>query len=75
MQQRYDGSYFRFAIAYSLQHRIALQGELLPGDLEARFARMAGESLDKQRLIEAEDKISFEQYRQQYLSPESLRAG
>ena len=75
MQQRYDGSYFRFALAYSLRHKVDVQREPLAGDLEARFARMASESLDKQRVIEAEDKISFEQYRQQYLSPESLRAG
>jgi glutamate--cysteine ligase len=75
MQQQYDGSYFRFALAYSLRHKVDLQREPLPADLEALFARMADESLDKQRVIEEEDKISFEQYRQQYLSPESLRAG
>jgi glutamate--cysteine ligase len=75
MQQQYDGSYFRFALAYSLRHRVDLQRERLPADLEALFARLADESLDKQRVIEEGDKISFEQYRQQYLSPESLRAG
>ena len=75
MQQRYDGSYFRFALTHSLGHRTALQREPLPADLEARFAGMANESLDEQRVIEAKDKISFENYRQQYLSPESLRAG
>ncbi|HEY3177314.1 MAG TPA: glutamate--cysteine ligase [Casimicrobiaceae bacterium] len=75
MQQRYDGSYFRFALDYSLRHRIDLQREPLPREVEADLARMARESLDKQRAIEAEDKIPFEKYRQQYLSPESLRAG
>jgi glutamate--cysteine ligase len=73
MQQRYDGSYFRFALEYSLRHRNALQREPLPGDLEARFAHMADDSLAKQRMIEAEDKLTFEKYREQYLSPESLR--
>jgi glutamate--cysteine ligase len=73
MQQHYDGSYFRFALAYSLRHRVALQREPFPGELEARFARMADESLAKQRMIEAEDKLPFEKYREQYLSPESLR--
>jgi glutamate--cysteine ligase len=73
MQQRYDGSYFRFALEYSLRHRNALQREPLPGDLESRFARMADESLAKQRMIEAGDKLTFEKYREQYLSPESLR--
>ena len=41
--------------------------------MEARLDRMAQESLDKQRAIEAADKVSFEKYRQQYLSPNSLR--
>ncbi len=74
MQQQYDGSYFRFALAYSLRHRVELQREPLPANLKALFARLADESLDEQRMIEEKDKISFEQYRQQYLSPESLRA-
>lgn len=74
IQQRYGGSYFKFALAYSLRHRSALHSEPLPSDLEARFARIADESLKKQRMIEAEDKVPFEIYRQQYLSPDSLRA-
>jgi glutamate--cysteine ligase len=75
MQQRYEGSYFRFALAYSLRHRGALQGEPFPASVETRFARMAEESVEKQRKIEAADKVPFEKYRQQYLSHESLKAG
>ena len=75
MQQRYEGSYFRFALAYSLRHRSALQAEPFPASAETRFARMAEESIEKQRTIEAADKVPFEQYRQQYLSQESLKAG
>jgi glutamate--cysteine ligase len=75
MQQRYDGSYARFALAWSLRHRNALRSEPLPADLEARLARMAESSLEKQRMIEARDELPFEAYRQQYLSPDSIRAG
>lgn len=74
MQQRYDGSHSRFALAYSLRHRRSLESEPLQADLAARFARMADESLSVQRAIEAGDKIPFEQYRQQYLSPDSIKA-
>jgi glutamate--cysteine ligase len=74
IRQHYGGSYFRFALEHSLEHRNILLGELLSIDLESRFCRMADESLDLQRLIEAEDVLPFETYRQQYLSPDSLRA-
>jgi glutamate--cysteine ligase len=75
MQQRYDGSYARFALAWSLRHRNALRSEPLPADLEARLAQMAESSVDRQRMIEARDEMAFEAYRQQYLSPDSIRAG
>jgi glutamate--cysteine ligase len=75
MQQHYEGSYFHFALAYSLRHRGALQAEPFPASVETRFAGMAEESIEKQRKIEAADKVPFEKYRQQYLSHESLQAG
>jgi len=75
MQQRYDGSYSRFGLAYSLGHRSTLQGEPLPADLEASLARMVEESVQKQREIEARDKVPFEEYRRRYLSHELLTAG
>ena len=73
MRQRHGGSYFHFVLAYSLRHRRAFLSTPLPEAMEARLDRMAQESLDKQRAIEAADKVSFEKYRQQYLSPNSLR--
>jgi glutamate--cysteine ligase len=73
IRRHHGGSYFRFALEHSLEHRNILLGELLSADLESRFRRMADESLDVQRLIEAEDVLPFETYRQQYLSPSSLR--
>ena len=73
MRQHYGGSYFRFALGHSLEHRNVLLGEPLSADLESRFRRMAEESFAQQRMIEAEDVLPFETYRQQYLSPNSLR--
>ena len=73
MRQRYGGSYFRFALEQSLRYRNALLGEPLSAELESHFRRIADESLDQQRVIEAADQLPFETYRQQYLSPDSLR--
>jgi len=44
-----------------------------PAEAEQRFARMARETLDEQNRIEAADRVPFETYRQQYLSPELLK--
>src|SRR6266446_619636 len=73
MQQSHENSYARFALARSLEHARALRSEPLPKEAEARFARLAEESIRKQREIEAADKVDFETYRQRYLSHESLR--
>ncbi|MET0168481.1 MAG: glutamate--cysteine ligase [Vicinamibacterales bacterium] len=75
MQRRYDGSYFQFTLAQSLRHRSALLSEPLSADAEALFARMAYESIRKQREIEARDSMPFERYRQEYLSHERLGVG
>ncbi len=70
----HDGSYFRFTLATSLQYRSVLAGEPLAPELEASYLRMADESLAVQRAIESRDKVPFETYRQQYLSPDSIRS-
>src|SRR5262245_36683314 len=75
MQQSYDSAYSHFALAHSLQHRSALQGELLSAEVEARFARIVEESIQKQREIEERDRVPFEEYRRHYLSHELLKAG
>jgi glutamate--cysteine ligase len=72
---RYDGSFHRFALAHSLEHRRALLAEPLAAELGARYERMGTESLEEQAMIEAADRLPFETFRQQYLSPDSLRAG
>jgi glutamate--cysteine ligase len=72
IRTRHEGSYARFALAQSLRHRDALLSEPLPAEAEARFARLAEESIAEQRQIEAEDELPFETFRQRYLSPEQL---
>src|SRR6266581_3140637 len=74
MQQSHASSYARFALARSLEHAKVLRNEPLSSEVEARFARLAEESMKKQKEIEASDEIPFETYRQRYLSHESLRA-
>jgi len=73
MKRSYDNSYARFALALSLEHAKTLRSEPLPAEIEARFARLAEESIRKQKEIEAAERVDFETYRQKYLSPESLR--
>jgi len=73
MKRSYDNSYARFALALSLEHAKTLRSEPLPAEVEARFARLAEESIRKQRETEASERVDFETYRQKYLSPESLR--
>jgi len=73
MREHHGNSYFRFALARSLENRNVLQNDPLSPETEARFVQLAGKSIAKQREIEAADKVPFETYRQRYLSPESLR--
>src|SRR5712691_4848119 len=73
MRETYGSSYARFALARSLEHAKTLRSEPLPAEVEARFARLAKESIGKQQETEAADRVDFETYRQKYLSDESLR--
>ncbi len=75
MARRFDNSYLRFALAYSLDHRRSLQSEVLTDEAEANFILMAKQSHEKQRAIEAADTVPFESYRKYYLSPERLIPG
>jgi glutamate--cysteine ligase len=67
-----DGSYVAFTLAQSRRHRQTLQELPLPAEVQARYARMAEESLAAQRSIEAADSVPFETYRRQYLSKDLL---
>jgi glutamate--cysteine ligase len=73
MAERHGNSYLRFALARSVEHRRMLDSDPLPAEVEALLTRLAKDSIENQRKIEASDKIPFETFRQQYLSPESLQ--
>jgi glutamate--cysteine ligase len=74
MARNHGNSHVRFTLAESLSHRGTLLGIPLKPEVEDRFARLARESLEKQKKIEAADRFDFETYRQRYLNPELLRA-
>jgi len=74
MQDHHGGSYIRFTLAQSLRHAGEIKLLPLPAEENDRFARLASESLEEQRQIEAGDTMPFEIYRQQYLAPERLNA-
>jgi glutamate--cysteine ligase len=74
MARNHGNSHVRFTLAESLAHRGTLVGMPLKPEVEERFTRLAGESIQRQRKIESMDSLDFETYRQRYLNPELLRA-
>ena len=70
MAEHFDDSFPRFALAQSLRHRETLLAMPLSDDAQARFERMAEDSLAEQRRIEAADQLPFELWRQRYLAGE-----
>ncbi len=73
VRRDYGSSYVRFALAESLLHAHGLRGLPLHSKVEQRFAHLAEESLAEQKRIEAGDKVDFETFRKQYLSPDLLK--
>ena len=61
-----DQSFFRFALEQSLAHREHFLARPLPPAEFARLARLAGDSLAAQQIIEDADDISFEDYLAKY---------
>jgi glutamate--cysteine ligase len=74
LERNHGNSFVRFTLAESLAHRGTLLGIPLKPEAEERFARLAAESIQKQRKMESMDRIDFETYRQRYLNPELLKA-
>ena len=74
MQDRHAGSYVRFTLEQSLRHAAEIRSLPVSPEMEKHFARLAAESIEEQRQIEAGDTMPFEIYRQQYLAPERLNA-
>jgi glutamate--cysteine ligase len=69
MARDYGNSFVKFGLARSLAHREEIMQLPLAAEVAARFARLAGESIEAQKKIEAEDKLPFDAFRQLYLAP------
>ncbi len=72
MADEHANTYVRFVLQQSRQHQAAIEALPLAAEVESRFARMAADSIEEQRQVEAADTLPFEIYRQKYLSPERL---
>ena len=72
MARDHRNSFVRFALAESTRHRDYLKSLALPREVNERFTRLAEWSLERQREIEAADKVPFEAWRQKYLSHDNL---
>jgi len=72
MHDDFADSYTRFVLELSAKHRASLLALPLAPEVEQRFARLAAESLDEQRAIEAADEVPFETWRERYLALEQL---
>jgi len=72
MQRNYKGSYTDFICDLSRKHRASLMAREFSRQEEERFARLAAESIAKQKRIEAGDTLPFEEYLKNYLAVERL---
>jgi glutamate--cysteine ligase len=73
MASGHDNAFIHFALAESKRHAAYLRGLPFDPKTDARFVHLAAESIAEQRRIEAADKVDFETFRRNYLSPELLR--
>jgi glutamate--cysteine ligase len=71
-EQLHAKSFPEFALSQSWLHRDTLSARPLAAEVEARFAKLAADSLAEQRRIEAADDVPFETYRQNYLGQDLL---
>jgi glutamate--cysteine ligase len=72
MERGHGGSYVDFVRHLSGRHRATLLAKGFPAADQERFARLAAESVDEQKRIEAGDTLPFEEYRKEYLAVERL---
>jgi glutamate--cysteine ligase len=73
MSRNHDNSFVRFTLVESTLHKAALKALELPKEVREHFARLAEESLLKQRDLEASDSSDFETFRRGYLAHDLLR--
>jgi len=69
MARDHKNSFVRFALERSRVHRDAIMALPYPDDVAERFGRMARESIEEQKRVEASDTLPFEAFRELYLAP------
>ena len=72
MRTAHDDSYRDFVIACSRRIKLGMMKRAFPAELQTRLERMAATSVEAQQRVEAADTLSFEAYRQHYLSMQRL---
>ncbi len=75
MAREHQNSFAAFTLAQSQQTKSKLLKLPYADALHARLEALARKSLHDQAEVEAGDSMPFEQYRQQYISPERLGVG
>jgi glutamate--cysteine ligase len=75
MAQDHENSFGAFTRTQSEQAKAKLLKLPYGGSLHARMEALALQSVQDQAAVEAADTMPFEQYRQQYVSPERLGLG
>ena len=63
----HGNSFLEFALARSVQHRRTLLAAPLPAEIADRYLLLAQSTRAEQQQIEAADRVSFEEYRQDYI--------
>lgn len=64
--EKYDGSFFKFAMAQSEKHKRYFSNCFIPETHFQQLEEMAAQSLNEQEAIEKADSISFDQYLANY---------
>jgi glutamate--cysteine ligase len=72
MARDHRNSFTAFTRAQSQQTKAKLLALPFPASLQAKFEALTEQSVKDQKAIEDSDTMPFEQYRQQYVSPERL---
>ena len=72
MASEHDNSFVQFVRAQSEKTKAYFQGLPFSSEQQAHFKQLSQQSLADQKKIEASDSMSFEQYREQYVSADRL---
>ena len=72
IEKDFDNSFVKFVQAQSVKTKALLQSLPLSAAQQAHFAKLSKQSIVDQKKIEAMDSMTFEAYREQYVSADRL---